>query len=70
MPPPYPPPRAGEGREGAGLVPATPSFKAQSENDRGGRDKSAFTRVFNALLPGHDARRDGGRFNLTGTRRK
>jgi len=37
---------------------------------RGGRDKSAFTRVFNALLPGHDAGRDGGRFNLTGTRRQ
>jgi hypothetical protein len=27
----------------AGLVPATPNFKAQSKNNRGGRDK-----------PGHD----------------
>src|SRR5712692_9338343 len=29
----------------AGLVPATPNFKARSKNNRGGRDK-----------PGHDAR--------------
>jgi Ca-activated chloride channel homolog len=41
----------------AGLVPATPTFKAQSENDRGGRDK-----------PGHDTGRDGARLNLTGIR--
>jgi len=38
----------------AGLVPATPNLKVQSEHNRGGRDESAFTRVFNALLPGHD----------------
>jgi hypothetical protein len=32
----------------AGLVLATPRFKAQSKNDRGGRDK-----------PGHDAGKNG-----------
>ncbi len=37
-----------------GRVPATPNFKAQSKNYRSGRDESAFTRVFDALLPGHD----------------
>ncbi len=26
----------------------------EREADRGGRDESAFTRVFDALLPGHD----------------
>jgi hypothetical protein len=31
----------------AGLVPATPKFEAQSQNNRGGRDK-----------PGHDAMGD------------
>jgi hypothetical protein len=32
----------------AGLVPATPSYQAQSKNNRGGRDK-----------PGHDECKDG-----------
>jgi hypothetical protein len=29
-------------------------FFATEQHNRGGRDESAFTRVFNALLPGHD----------------
>jgi hypothetical protein len=39
-------------------VPATPDFKAQCHDNRGGRDISAFTRVFDAPCPATTALRN------------